>query len=194
VGGLLFRADFDSGNLGGVSVDEDGYFVVSIAPDGQGAWAACTGEFYAPCALVFVCRKCMCLAGMVCVDRLGVCGGGLIRDPCVMGCCVTKASTCLMAHSLLPPPSPHTHTLVAPNKLHPVHDHAGSTFLVPPLGPWVAGTVHENRYRLWWFFAVCGGHPGRTIRVRIIDMNEIAKAYNIVRERSAVSMSDCGHG
>lgn len=46
-----------------------------------------------------------------------------------------------------------------------------------PLPP-PAGTKYENRYRLWYFFKVCGGTAGRTVRFRINNMNEIAKVYN----------------
>jgi hypothetical protein len=37
VGGLTFRADFDSANLGGVELLPDGTFALSISPDGKGA-------------------------------------------------------------------------------------------------------------------------------------------------------------
>ncbi len=36
VGGLQFVSDFDSGNLGGVTLDGTDTFLLSIAPDGHG--------------------------------------------------------------------------------------------------------------------------------------------------------------
>ena len=39
VGGLVFRSDFDSGNLDGVTLASDGVFQLSVAADGKGTTA-----------------------------------------------------------------------------------------------------------------------------------------------------------
>ncbi len=41
-----------------------------------------------------------------------------------------------------------------------------------------SGTPFENRYRLWYYFAVLGGDVGRTVRLQLSNLNEIAKVYN----------------
>ena len=42
VGGLVFRSDFDSGNLDSVSLADDGTFLLSVAPDGKGVGSSVT--------------------------------------------------------------------------------------------------------------------------------------------------------
>ena len=38
--------------------------------------------------------------------------------------------------------------------------------------------VAANDYRVWYFFSVAGGAPGRTVRITIANLNVIAKVYN----------------
>ena len=52
-----------------------------------------------------------------------------------------------------------------------------ATFTLSP-APECAGTPAETPFRVWYHFAVGGGSPGRTIRMTMEGMHQIAKVYN----------------
>eukprot|EP01138_Halocafeteria_seosinensis_P004023 gb/GECG01004114.1/.p1 GENE.gb/GECG01004114.1/~~gb/GECG01004114.1/.p1 ORF type:complete len:1007 (+),score=96.04 gb/GECG01004114.1/:1-3021(+) len=46
------------------------------------------------------------------------------------------------------------------------------------VAPDCQGTKYEAPYKLWYHFCVQGGQPGKTIRMRIVDLHPICKVYN----------------
>ena len=56
VGGLVFRSDFDSGNLDSVSLADDGTFLLSVAPDGKGVGSS-VNFTHSPARLCRLIRK-----------------------------------------------------------------------------------------------------------------------------------------